>query len=121
MPQDSAISTPSTDAQTEVAPLIPHRNAVGASGRRDASFMPIGNGIPISRPRGTRKAMAVRMRTGVVWESSRSMARGVVNPKAMRSPTRARRGQRVNHRGGGVTLWPLLALVGLLIARSEEH
>jgi hypothetical protein len=47
MPRDSAMSTASTDPHTDMAPLIPHRNAVGAFGRNDAIFIPIGKGIPM--------------------------------------------------------------------------
>ena len=58
------MATASTDAVTEVAPLMPQKNAVGASGRIAATFMPSGNGMPISRPIGARSRTAVAMRSG---------------------------------------------------------
>ena len=86
----------STDAQTDVAPLMPQRNAVGAPGRVDAARMPIGNAMPMSSPHGTRIATAVAMRAGVVAPSIRSMISGVSSPKAATVTTRAPSGTSVS-------------------------
>jgi hypothetical protein len=55
-----------TEAQTEVAPLTPHNQGVNAGDLDEASFIPIGNGMPMKNPRGNRIAPATRIRTGVV-------------------------------------------------------
>ena len=47
IPKKSAITTPSTDAHTDAAPLTPQRNAVGASGVPAATRMPMANGMPM--------------------------------------------------------------------------
>lgn len=69
MPQERAIAIASTEAQTDVAPLIPQKNGVGASGIAETVFMPIGNAMPIARPIGAKIAAAVKMRVEVVADS----------------------------------------------------
>ena len=52
IPKKSAMTIPNTEAQTDVAPLMPQRNAVGAPGRDAAARMPIANGMPMRNPTG---------------------------------------------------------------------
>jgi hypothetical protein len=96
------MTTASTDAHTDMAPLIPHRNAVGAFGRNDAIFIPIGKGIPIRKPMGTSMAVAAAMRTGVVDESKRSMTIGVTKAKATSNTMRGTNGHKVDRRRCGL-------------------
>jgi len=103
-----------------MAPLIPHRNAVGALGRSDAIFIPIGKGIPIRKPMGTSMAVAVTMRTGVVAESNRSMARGVTKAKATSSTTKGTNGHRIVRRGCGLPNHWVVRLPMPLDSRSEK-
>ena len=80
MPKNRAITTPSTDAQTDAAPLMPHRNAVGEPGCADAARIPITNGMPMTRASGARRATATAMRHGVVQPSVARSTTGVRKP-----------------------------------------
>ncbi len=62
---DIAIATASTEAQTDVAPLIPQSKEVKVGDLIDAIFIPRGNAIPINSPSGKRIPTAARIRTGV--------------------------------------------------------
>jgi hypothetical protein len=62
MPQEREIATASTEAQTDVAPFIPQKNGVGASGHAETTFIPMGNGIPMASPMGARIVTAVKIR-----------------------------------------------------------
>src|ERR1700733_15324494 len=77
-----------TEAQTEVAPLTPHNQGINAGDFDDASFIPIGNGIPIKNPSGNRIAPATRIRIGVVALEKCTSAYGVSGPKRDRTTSR---------------------------------
>jgi hypothetical protein len=65
MPAPSAITTASTEAQTDAAPLTPHNHGASAGASASARLMPIGNGIPMKNPRGRSVAIDTRTRTAV--------------------------------------------------------
>jgi hypothetical protein len=71
MPELRAITTATTEAQTEVAPFIPQSQGVKEADLVDANFIPKGNGIPMNRPKGKSKLTATRIRVIVVdpWNS----------------------------------------------------
>jgi len=98
MPKKRAMTTPRTDAQTEVAPLIPQRNAVGAPGLAEATRIPIGNGMPIRSPRGMRIATAVAIRAGVVAPAMLASTLGVTIPNAAMTTRRTARGASIQLR-----------------------
>src|SRR2546430_856771 len=87
MPALMATATASTDAQTDVAPLMPHSQGVAAPFLA-AAFMPSGNAIPMPRPIGKRSRIATTIRSGVGAPPNTPSAHGVRTPKAQRAPIR---------------------------------
>ncbi len=61
-----AIATAKTEAQTDVAPLSPQSQGVRSAALPEASFIPIGNAIPMKKPSGKRTPIAARIRTFVI-------------------------------------------------------
>ncbi len=106
IPQPIETATASTDAETEVAPLTPQKNAVGALGRNDATFIPRGNGTPITRPIGARMPTAAAMRTGVVSASNTSMTPGVAKPNVTTTTNSATNGKMTVGDTPGFRLMP---------------
>src|SRR5215831_20539046 len=90
IPELKEIATAITDAQTDVAPLIPHSQGVSALARWAPSFIPSGNGVPINNPRGNIIASATTIRTGFSEERNAVVAGGVNTPKATTAASRAR-------------------------------
>ena len=76
-----AIATASTDAHTEVAPLMPQSQGVSAVDLLAAAFIPSGKGIPINSPSGKRIAVATTIRIIVVDPSNMRLTYGVMAPK----------------------------------------
>ena len=60
------MTTPSTDASTDAAPLSPHNHGVSSRARAEATFIPSGKAIPIISPAGHSSRTAATIRTGVV-------------------------------------------------------
>ena len=67
MPKPMATTMASTEASTLVAPFMPQSHGVSSRLRefRAAARMPMGKGMPMSRPMGASSPMAVRIRRGV--------------------------------------------------------
>jgi hypothetical protein len=84
MPAPIAITTASTDAHTDAAPLTPQNQGARWGARRRAMRIPSGKAIPIRKPIGKRSAIDRAMRTGVEDASKRCVTSGVRRPKAMR-------------------------------------
>ena len=62
----SAITIASTEAHTDVAPLMPQSHGVRPGVRPDARRIPSGKAIPMRSPSGDSIAVTSRTRTGVV-------------------------------------------------------
>lgn len=67
MPKLMASTTAMTEAQTEVAPLMPQSQGVMAEAFFEANFMPRGNGIPMKKPIGASMKIEMRMRIWLGW------------------------------------------------------
>ena len=76
-----AMTTASTDAHTDVAPLTPQSHGAIDGERCRARRIPRGNAIPRQKPTGSRMPTAIRMRTGVSAPSKRCVMAGVAMPK----------------------------------------
>lgn len=81
MPALKAITTASTEAQTEVAPFIPQSQGVMEGDLVDAIFIPRGNAIPINNPIGKSINTATRMRSVVAESWNVLIAYGASFPK----------------------------------------
>src|SRR5712692_3171770 len=80
-----------TEAQTDVAPLIPQSHGVRELDRREASWSPRGKAVPIVNPRGKSMAVATRMRSEVRAAEKALIARGVKTPKRISAPSKTTR------------------------------
>jgi hypothetical protein len=74
--------TATTEAQTDVAPLIPHNQGVKEGDLAAAALMPSGKAVPINTPIGKRIPVATAMRTAVTDPANLPMACGVRTPNA---------------------------------------
>ena len=83
------MTTARTEAQTDVAPLIPQSHGVKGAGFIEAIFMPIGNAIPMNPPIGKSITAAIKMRRGVTEAWKERMAKGVTKPKITRTHKRS--------------------------------
>ena len=106
MPKKTASTMPRTDAHTEVAPLIPQKNAVGVSRRaRSRSACRSRTACPSSNASGTRSATAVSDAHG---RGCASRARGCT---ARLNPARTARGRRAAR----------AAVPAATVRRAEPH
>ena len=77
------MTTATTDAHTDMAPLIPHRNAVGAPGRKDAIFIPIRRAATGRCPNecGCRPSLGSKVLLGVWSDRLEELAQQEVRPE----------------------------------------
>src|SRR5688572_4655639 len=86
-----AMLTLNTDASTDAAPLRPHSHGVSWAARVEASFIPIGNAIPMTSPAGNNSNRAAAILTGVDAAAVARTTDGVMAPKIARTTTNATR------------------------------
>ena len=83
------MTTASTEAQTDAAPLIPHSHGASDGFSRIARAMPTGNAIPMKKPSGTRIATETAMRIGVYPPAKCRIAAGVRAPNTTSTASRS--------------------------------
>src|SRR4026208_952506 len=85
MPQVDEISTATTVAVTDVAPLIAQNHGVSDALLREPIRIASGKGIPRKKPQGRRNSSAAAIRTGVAEPSNNLTATGVIEPTTTRT------------------------------------
>src|SRR5215468_7369481 len=83
------MTTASTDAMTEVAPLTPHSHGASVLADSRAALIPNGNAMPMNTPMTPRSSDAPAILETVELPTHAAISHGNTTPLAVRTPRHA--------------------------------